>query len=82
MPIGVSQGNVYSWLDGRRRRRKKLVSMSPPRMAAATRLHLVAPMWNNGQGAAGLPSLPKKLENQNFYSCVHIGHRGLLALPG
>lgn len=46
--------------------RKQLVSVSPLRMAAATRLQLVAAMWDRGQGAAGLPSFPKKLNTQNF----------------
>lgn len=57
--------STVSWME-EEKERKQLVSVSPLRMAAATRLQLVAAMWDRGQGAAGLPSFPKKLNTQNF----------------
>lgn len=60
------------------KKENKLVSVSPSKVAAATAFQLVAAMWDRGQGAAGPPSLPKKLECQNFHQCVNISSKGPL----
>lgn len=61
MPTGVSQGREYSWLvqEGKTPR-----EYEPVKGGSAPGLQLP---HGTGPGAAGLHSLPKKPEIQNFY---------------